>query len=164
MTRGRIANATSLTFFGASVIFSRKGATMKRVTRFGVSIETDLIKRFDRLIRKEGIPNRSEAFRDLIRARIIEYESSDSTTNALGVLSLVYDHHKPDLEDQLTEIQHRHHHEIISTTHVHIDHDRCLEVILLKGTVGRIRAIAKQLSNPKGVQHSKFDITSTEHA
>jgi CopG family nickel-responsive transcriptional regulator len=68
------------------------------------------------------------------------------------------------LEDQLTEIQHNHHHEIISTTHVHIDHDRCLEVILLKGSVGQIRAIAKQLSTPKGVQHSKLDITSTEHA
>lgn len=136
---------------------------MKGVTRFGVSIESDLLERFDKLIHKEGIPNRSEAFRDLIRSRILEEETGNTTTLAIGVLSLVYDHHKRDLEDQLTEIQHHHHHQIISTTHVHIDHDRCLEVILLKGPVGLIRKIANELSNPKGVKHSKLDITSTEH-
>jgi CopG family nickel-responsive transcriptional regulator len=134
---------------------------MKGVTRFGVSVETDLLARFDKFIRKEGIPNRSEGFRELIRARLIDEASGDVNTSALGVISIVYDHHKRDLQEHLTEIQHNHHHEIISTTHVHIDHDRCLEVILLKGKVGSLRQIATELSTPKGVQHSKLIITST---
>jgi len=136
---------------------------VKRVTRFGVSIEADLLSRFDSFIQKRGIPNRSEGFRELIRARLIDEEAGDKNTFALGVISLVYEHHKRDLQEHLTEVQHEHHHEIISTTHVHIDHDRCLEVILVKGKVGVIRQIATELSTPKGIQHSKLIITSTGH-
>ena len=134
---------------------------MKRVTRFGVSIETDLLTRFDRLIEKGGIPNRSEAFRELIRARLIDEEAADNNSIVLGVLSLVYNHHKRDLQDHLTKLQHDHHHEIISTTHVHIDHDQCLEVVLLKGRVGLIKKIANGLSTPRGIHHSKLIITSS---
>jgi CopG family nickel-responsive transcriptional regulator len=79
------------------------------------------------------------------------------------VLTLVYDHHKRELEDRLTTIQHDHHHSIISTTHVHIDHDNCLEVILLRGRAGPLRKIASDISSLKGILHSKFQLTSAEH-
>ena len=136
---------------------------MKGLTRFGVSIETDLLRRFDRLIRKGGIANRSEAFRDLIRSRIVEAEATEPGTHALSVLSLAYDHHRRDLEEHLTEIQHHHFHDIISTPHVHIDHDRCLEVILIRGTIAQIRDIARRLSSSSGIQHRNLVIASTDH-
>jgi len=137
---------------------------MPDLIRFGVSLEAELLERFDTIIKKDGIPNRSEAFRDLIRARLLEHDESDANASAFGVLSLVYDHHKRDLQDHLTDMQHDHHGEVISTTHVHIDHHRCLEVILLKGKVGLIKKIATSLSSPKGIQYSRLVITTAEKA
>ena len=134
---------------------------MKSLIRFGVSIEDALLKRFDRFIARTGYENRSEAFRDLIRAKLVEEEIEDERTTVLGVLSLVYDHHKREVEKKLTEIQHHHHHTIISTTHVHVDHDNCLEVVLLKGAVKEVRTLASSLSIIKGVKHSKLTLTST---
>lgn len=135
---------------------------MKGLTRFGVSIESELLKRFDRLLEGTGYRNRSEAFRDLIRARLVEEDIHDESTLALGVLSLVYDHHKRELEEKLTDLQHHHHMSVIAATHVHVDHDNCLEVILLKGNVGALHHIANSLSSLKGVKHSKLVLTSTE--
>jgi CopG family nickel-responsive transcriptional regulator len=136
---------------------------MKSLTRFGVSIESDLLRRFDRLIDGSGYRNRSEAFRDLIRARLVEEDVHDESTPALGVLSLVYDHHKRELEEKLTDLQHHHHMSVIAATHVHVDHDNCLEVILLRGKVGALHHIANALSSLKGVKHSKLVLTSTEN-
>lgn len=135
---------------------------MKSLTRFGVSIDADLLARFDRFIESTGYENRSEAFRDLIRARLVEEEVQKGTTKAFGVLSLVYNHHQRELEEKLTDVQHRHHHSIVAATHVHIDHDNCLEVILLKGKVADLRHIASALSSLKGVKHSRLVLTSTE--
>jgi len=137
---------------------------MAGLTRFGVSTESDLLARFDRIVEHEGIPSRSEAFRDLIRARVLEQDAADVNASAIGVLSLVYDHHKRDLQDHLTDLQHDHHREIISTTHVHIDHHRCLEVILLRGRVGLIKKIATLLSTPKGILYNRLVITTAEKA
>jgi CopG family nickel-responsive transcriptional regulator len=136
---------------------------MRSLVRFGVSIDNALLKRFDRFIARTGYENRSEAFRDLIRAKLLEEEMEDERTTVLGVLSLVYDHHKREVEKKLTEIQHHHHHAIISTTHVHVDHDNCLEVILLKGIVKEVRTLASSLSIIKGVKHSKLSLTTTMH-
>jgi CopG family transcriptional regulator, nickel-responsive regulator len=143
--------------------FYKKGATMKKLTRFGVSIDTELINRFDRWIESTGYRNRSEAFRDLIRARLVEENIRNASASGFGVFTLVYDHHKRELEEKLTDLQHHHHKLIIATTHVHIDHDNCLEVILLKGTIGEIQNITKSLSSLKGVKHSKLTLTSPEH-
>jgi len=135
---------------------------MSRLVRFGVSIDAGLLRRFDRFIDSTGYANRSEAFRDLIRARLVEEEVSDPSTQAQGVLSLVYDHHQRELERKLTELQHQHHGSVISAVHVHVDHDNCLEVILLKGKVGTMRHIANSLSCLKGVKNSRLVLTSTE--
>jgi len=137
---------------------------MKRLKRFGVSIEAGLLRQFDRFIAGTGYLNRSEAFRDLIRARLVEEDIHDASTQGLGVLSLVYDHHKRELEERLTDLQHQHHASVIATTHVHVDHDNCLEVILLKGRVGTMRHIASALASLKGVKHSKLVLTSTQHS
>ena len=134
---------------------------MKNITRFGVSIDTPLIDRFDRWMESSGYTNRSEALRDLIRSRLVEEDIRSPATNGFGVLSLVYDHHKRDLEEKLTSLQHKHHHAIIAATHVHVDHDNCLEVVLLKGKVGMLQDIAKELGSFKGVKHSKLVLTST---
>lgn len=143
--------------------FVKKVARMRSLVRFGVSIEDALLKRFDRFIARTGYENRSEAFRDLIRAKLVEEEITDEKAAVLGVLSLVYDHHKREVEKKLTEIQHDHHHNIISSTHVHVDHDNCLEVVLLKGPVKEVRTLASSLSIIKGVKHSKLTLTSTLH-
>lgn len=135
---------------------------MEQLTRFGVSIDKNLIRRFDRQIKGKGYTNRSEAFRDLIRSSLVDEDVQRKSTHAFGVLSLVYDHHKRELEDKLTGLQHHHFTSIISATHVHIDHDICLEVILLKGNVGELQAIASSLSSLKGVKHGKLTLTSTE--
>jgi CopG family transcriptional regulator, nickel-responsive regulator len=130
--------------------------------RFGVSIEADLLERFDRLIAAAGTASRSEAFRDLIRARLAEEEVGDEGAPAFGVLTLVYEHHRRELQDRLTQVQHDHAEHIIATTHVHIDHDRCLEVILLRGPVGRVRALSAALGGFKGVMHSRLVLTPEE--
>jgi len=135
---------------------------MQRVTRFGVSLETPLLRRFDHFIGAKGYANRSEAFRELIRARLVEEDIHHESTPALGVLSLVYDHHRRELEGKMTDLQHHHHTSIISATHVHVDHDNCLEVILLRGRVGSLQSIANSLASLKGVKHSKLVLTSTE--
>ena len=131
------------------------------LTRFGVSIEQDLIRKFDRYIDHAGYGNRSEAIRDLIRARLVAVGVQDAGAAATGVLSLIYDHHKRELEEHLTGLQHDHHEMIIATTHVHLDHHNCLEVILLKGTVGEIRDLGAALASFKGVKHSSLNLTTT---
>ncbi len=127
--------------------------------RFGVSLPQTLIRRFDQLIKEKQYPNRSEAIRDLIRKTLIEEEIVQDQ-EVIGVLHLLYDHHKRELSDRLTDIQHDHHDLIISSTHVHLDHDNCLEVILLKGRAGQIRSIADKLIAIKGVKHGQLYLTS----
>ena len=131
-----------------------------RLVRFGVSIDADLLRKFDTFIDHAGYGTRSEAFRDLMRARLVEERVQDPDADAFGVLTLVYNHHQRDLEEKLTDVQHHAHHQIITTTHVHLDHDNCLEVILLRGTVRAVRSLAAALASFKGVKHSNISLTS----
>ena len=133
---------------------------MPSLVRFGVSIDKDLLKSFDRFISRSDYVNRSEAFRDLIRARLIEEEVKNPDAHAYGVLTLVYNHHQRELAERLTETQHHHHHQIISTTHVHISHDICLEVVLLHGSVKELKTIAGALGNYKGVLDNHLTLTT----
>jgi CopG family nickel-responsive transcriptional regulator len=126
---------------------------MKRKTqliRFGVSMPAALMQQFDGLINARGYGNRSEAIRDLIRKELIGVEV-DTDARVIGVLHLLYDHHQRDLSETLTELQHRHHHLIISSIHVHLDHDHCLEVILCQGRVSDIRALSDMMIAVRGV-------------
>ena len=134
---------------------------MTDLTRFGISIDERLQQRFDELIARKGYVNRSEAIRDLIRAALVEEEWGDADQQTVATVTLVYDHHTRDLADKLTEHQHSHHEEIISTLHVHLDHHHCLEVVVIKGQASRVRRLADELIGTKGVKHGKLVATTT---
>ncbi|MDT8324422.1 MAG: nickel-responsive transcriptional regulator NikR [Bacteroidota bacterium] len=131
-----------------------------KLQRFGVSLPEDLIRKFDRLIKRKRYPNRSEAIRDLIRRELVQEDIASDRVVA-GVLSLLYDHHKTAISETLNAVQHDHHGSIISTTHVHLDHDNCLEVILLHGRAKDITAFADSVISIKGVKHGGLHLTST---
>lgn len=135
--------------------------SMDSLTRFGVSIEPELLKKFDENIDKEGYNNRSEAIRDLIRRTLITKQQYDPDSNAIGTLTMVYDHHIGNLTNRLLEIQHDHTKEILTTTHIHIDHDNCLEVLILKGLVKHIQKLADQIKSLKGIKHGELVMTTT---
>jgi CopG family nickel-responsive transcriptional regulator len=134
---------------------------MSALSRIGVAIEEDLLSRFDDHIGGLGYENRSEAFRDLIRAALTEAASQNDDELAVGSLTLLYDHHVPQLSGKLTEIQHHSESKILSTMHVHVTHHLCLEVIVLRGKVGELRALAGGLGSLRGVQHAKLVIAET---
>ncbi len=134
---------------------------MSKLQRFGISIEEDLLKRFDEEIVKKGYQNRSEAIRDLIRNHLVELEWEDDKEEVAGTITLVYDHHTRGLTDLLTELQHSYHQLILSTMHVHLDHHNCLEILVIKGKVKEAKEVANQLVSVKGVLHGKLTVTST---
>jgi len=134
---------------------------MTELTRFGISIDERLLQRFDELIERKGYVNRSEAIRDLIRSTLVEDEWGDADQQTVATVTLVYDHHTRDLADKLTEHQHSHHEEIISTLHVHLDHHHCLEVVVIKGKADRVKRLADELIGIKGVKHGKLVATTT---
>ncbi len=131
------------------------------VTRFGISLESTLLKRFDRLIRKKGYASRSEAIRDLIRDSLVTEEWESYNTETVGTITLVYSHDTRELTDNLTDMQHQHHHSIMSAMHIHLDDHNCLEVIAVKGRAKNIKAIADRLIGTKGVKHGKLTLTTT---
>lgn len=134
---------------------------MGDTTRFGISINSDLLESFDRLLTQKGYQNRSEAIRDLIRAAIVEEKMDAGQEEMVGTVTMVYNHHVRDLADKLTEHQHHHHHQIVSALHVHLDAHNCLEVIVLKGSSAEINRIANELLGVKGVKHGKLFLTSS---
>jgi len=133
---------------------------MSDLTRFGVSIETRLLKRFDHLIRGKGYGSRSEAIRDLIRDRLVREEWTVGTKETVGTITLVYNHHTRELSDHLTHMQHDHHELIISSMHVHMDAHNCLEVLVVKGRTKQIRALADRLIGTRGVKHGKLTLAT----
>jgi len=134
---------------------------MSDLTRFGISIDDRLLKRFDDLIAGKGYVNRSEAIRDMIRNALVEETWSREDEETVGTVTLVYDHHTRDLSDKLTEQQHSHHEAIISALHVHLDAHHCLEVVVVKGKARDVRRLADELIGTKGVKHGKLVTTTT---
>lgn len=134
---------------------------MGKLTRFGVSLDEELLEPFDALCAVKGYSNRSEAIRDLIRKALVAEEWHQADGQGAGTLTLVYDHHKHDLARRLTQMQHDEHDIIIATLHVHLDHHNCLEVLILKGEAARVRALADKLISCKGVKHGTFSGTTT---
>ena len=133
---------------------------MKELVRFGVSLDGDLLDNFDDLITRKGYTNRSEAIRDLIRDNLVgqEWNANEET---VGTVTIVYDHHVRALTDKLTSIQHDYQHLIVSGMHVHLDHDHCLEVLVVRGRGSEIKQVADTLIGTKGVKHGKLATTTT---
>lgn len=134
---------------------------MSELTRFGVSIPQELVESFDESIRKKGYANRSEAIRDMMRDYLVEGEWESESGDVVGTVTIVFDHEKRDLTNALTALQHESHDAILCTTHVHLDHHNCLEVIVVKGAAENVRSIAESLISMKGVKHGKLVCTTT---
>ena len=123
---------------------------MAKLSRFGVAMEDELLERFDELVERRGYPTRSEALRDLVRKELND-DAWERGQLTVATITLVYDHHVRELSDRLTQIQHDHGDFIISTLHVHLDHDHCMEVIAAKGPARRLKAMADRLIGTRGV-------------
>jgi len=133
---------------------------MSGVMRFTVSVEEDLLSDFDRYCKQEKFATRSEAVRQLIRDRLTSRAWQTGSQEVAGTLTLVYDHHRSQLGDRLTQLQHDNTDLIVSTTHVHLNHHLCLEVIILRGTATRLQQIAAQLKGLKGIHKGELVVAS----
>lgn len=131
------------------------------IKRFGISLDSSLLKGFDSLIIKKGYSNRSEAIRDLIRDSLVKEEWEYGDKETVGAITIVYSHDTRELTDTLTDIQHDFHTSVVSSMHVHLDHHNCLEVIIVKGKGNEIKKIADRLIGTKGVKHGKLSLTTT---
>lgn len=134
---------------------------MGETIRFGVSLDSDLLDRFDALCKEKSYQTRSEAIRDLIRSMLVHRQWENAEGEVAGTLTLVYDHHQSGLAQKLTEMQHDSHEVILSTMHVHLDHNNCLEVLVLKGSAEGIKALGQRLLSTKGVKHGNLALTTT---
>jgi len=132
---------------------------MSELVRFGVSLEKSLLDKFDRLIRGRRYTNRSEAIRDLIRQELIKKTWAEDREVA-GAVTFLFDHHQRDLLNRVTDIQHDYQSLIISTQHVHLDHDNCLEIVAVRGKAGSIQNLADRLKAIKGVRHCSLSMSS----
>jgi len=136
------------------------GVSMSGLVRFGVSIERSLLDKFDKFIMERNYANRSEALRDLIRQELVRREWVEGEEVA-GAITLIYDHHRRELLSKITEIQHNYQKIIISTQHIHLDHDNCLEIVAVKGASDEVQKLAERLKAIKGVKHGTLSMSST---
>jgi len=132
---------------------------MAELARTGISLDRELLERFDRVIRKKGYKNRSEAIRDLVRDYAVAEDVEENRT-VVGTLTLVYDHHRPRLSERLIHAQHHAHGKVLAATHVHLDHRNCLEVVIMKGPSSEMKRLADQLLSLRGVKHGKLVFTT----
>ena len=130
--------------------------------RFSVSLPASLARELDGMISQKGYSNRSLALADMIRAQLVEHNQRLAGEIA-GTITLLFDHHKPSLQRTLTDLQHDHTDLIVSTLHVHLDHDNCLEVLVVRGDSARIRALSDTLIGTKGVKGGRLTVTATGH-
>ena len=133
---------------------------MAKVVRFGVSLDGELLEKFDRFIKEKSYINRSEAFRDLIRQELVK-KQWDTDAEVAGAITLIYDHHHRELLNKITDLQHDFQHLIISTQHVHLDHDNCLEIVAVRGKAREVQRLAEMLKAIKGIKHGTLSMSST---
>lgn len=132
---------------------------MTKIKRFGVSVESELLDKFDSQIEKEGYETRSKAISDLIRKSLIDKKWKGGRGEVVGVVTMIYDHHVPNLVQKLIDVQHSFGHDIYSTMHIHLDHDNCLEILALRGRPGAIQKFADEIRAVRGVKDSQLVMT-----
>jgi CopG family nickel-responsive transcriptional regulator len=133
------------------------------LSRIGIALDSDLLKRFDRSNSRRGYTNRSEAFRDLIRDRLVGEQTAAPDATVVGTVTLIYDHHASGVSEKLTELQHAQHELVVSTSHAHLDHESCLEVLIVHGKSAQVEQFADRLIGLKGVQHGRLVMTVPAH-
>jgi len=131
------------------------------IKRFGVSLDEQVLEELDDLVDKHQFPNRSQAIRYLIKAHLIA-DNWQEDKEVAGTVTLLYDHHKRDMSGQSTDIQHEHHNLVLSMQHIHLDHNNCLETIVLKGRAFQLIDLSDKLIGLKGVKHGKLVMTSLD--
>jgi CopG family nickel-responsive transcriptional regulator len=138
---------------------------MAQLERIGVSLDEELLSKFDKLISKQGYRSRSEAIRDLVRRQLSEERLRYPKARAVAAVFLVYDHHSTKLTESLVDLQHTHtlgsSPQVISSLHVHLDEHDCLEVIVLRGSVGEINEVAESILSMKGVKLGRVNVVAT---
>jgi len=135
--------------------------TIMAIKRFGVSLDEQVLRGLDDLVDKHQFPNRSQAIRYLIKEHLVE-KSWQENKKVAGTVTLLYDHHKRDLSAHSNDIQHEHHGLVLSMQHIHLDHNNCLETIVLKGKAKELIDLSDKLIGLKGVKHGKLVMTSLE--
>jgi CopG family nickel-responsive transcriptional regulator len=138
-----------------------KNRNSQGVGRLSISLPHGLLKDLDQMVREKGYVNRSLMIGDMTRDWLVEHRTQHGDQEIAGTITLVYDHHRAQVQAVLTDVQHDHHHAIISTLHVHLDHDNCLEVIVVRGKAATVKKLADELIATKGVKHGKLTLTST---
>lgn len=133
---------------------------MSELVRLSISLEESLCEKLEKLVKDSGYVNRSEYIRDMIRNRIVESQW-DEASEVVATITLVYNHAQRELSEKLTDIQHKSHHHVLASTHIHLSHEICAEMIMVKGEASGIRALADCLRSQKGVLHSGFTMSST---
>jgi len=135
----------------------------RRMERFTISLDESLAQEFDSLLRERGYANRSEAVRDMLRRELeanrLEHQDAPY---CIASLSYVYNHHERRLSERLTDLQHHAHDLVVSSMHVHLDHDNCLETLFLRGATGDVRALAEKISAERGVRHGQINLVPVE--
>lgn len=133
---------------------------MSDLERLSITIPKELAQAFDKAIGRKGYGNRSEAIRDLIRQSLVRDEWANPRAHVTATVTIVYDHHTRSLADKITSVQHDFGELIISALHVHLDHHNCLEVIVLRGLSGKVKALADRLTAIKGVKHAQLTLAT----
>jgi CopG family nickel-responsive transcriptional regulator len=134
---------------------------VSNIVRFSVSLEEDLLEQFDVYCKEGHFATRSEAIRQLLREKLTSHSWASDARDATATLTLVYDHHRTHLTERLLELQHRHAEMVISTMHVHLDHDTCLEVLVLRGRAGALEHVAAELRGLKGIHKGQLVLAAT---
>jgi len=134
--------------------------SVSTIQRFGISMPDDLLSQFDEVIAAQGYANRSEAIRDIVRDHLVRREWDNPSGQVLGSIMIVYDHHTRGLESKLVDLQHTHLATIRCTTHVHLDHDNCVEVMVVEGDAEAVRRLADQIISVRGVKHGQLTCTA----
>lgn len=134
---------------------------MGQTIRFGVSLDSDLLEKFDGLCQERCYQTRSEAIRDLIRRELVQKQWEDENQEVAGTLTLVYNHHHSDLAQKMIELQHQALDVIITSLHVHIDTHNCLEVLVLRGPAQDVRSVSQRLISTRGIKHGKLSLSTT---
>lgn len=132
--------------------------------RFGVSMDAELLTAFDRMLQRKGYSNRSEALRDLVRRALVADAWGDDEAQVMGAVTIIYDHHQRQLVDELLDLQHHAEARIVCSTHVHLDHHHCLEVILCSGRAADVRELADRLVSLRGVKHGDLTMSGADQA
>jgi CopG family nickel-responsive transcriptional regulator len=131
------------------------------VSRFSLSMPAGLVRQLDQMVKTKGYVNRSQAVADMVSAHLVEVQGEEREREIAGTITLVYDHHKRNVQALLTDIQHDHQEVIIATLHVHLDHHHCMEVLAVRGKAAIVRLVADQLIAARGVKHGKLTVTTT---